>query len=209
MTQASQPTPRGRPKSESKKAQIYQCASSLFLEHGYDGVSMDQVADAAGVSKQTVYAHFSSKEALFSACVRNKCQAHVLSEEALDPKLPVESVLTNLVNEFSQLFHSDEGIKLKRLLHAHAESNPRLSEMFYDAGPALIKSLLENYLSGQVQIGVLDIDDVPTAAQQLIHMIQGEHLMRATLNVPGGPTESQNQDYLDSCVRLFLKAYRA
>ncbi|MEM6574701.1 MAG: TetR/AcrR family transcriptional regulator [Pseudomonadota bacterium] len=207
--QASAPAPRGRPKSASKKEQIYVSASRLFLEKGYDGVSMDLVAENAGVSKQTVYSHFSNKEALFSACVRNKCAAHELSAEALDPALPVEDVLKNLIDQFNALLHSDEAIRLKRLLHTHAETNPRLSAIFYDVGPAMMKSSLEDYLQGQVAHGTLVIEDVPTAARQLLYMIQGEHLMRATLNVPGGPTEEDNQAYLEACISMFLKCYRA
>lgn len=205
---AVSPAPRGRPKSTTKKELIYSAASALFLENGYDGVSMDQVADAAGVSKQTVYSHFANKEALFSACVRHKCSAHELSDEALDPALPVEQVLANLVTQFNELLHSEEAIKLKRLLHAHAESNPRLAEMFYEVGPAMMTRSLEAYLHGQVQRGVLDMSDVPTAARQLLHMIQGEHLMRATLNVSGGPSEADNQRYIENCLELFLNAYR-
>ncbi len=200
---------RGRPKSTSKKTQIYHAASNLFLEHGYDGVSMDLVAERAGVSKQTVYSHFASKETLFSACIRYKCADHELDDADLDPSLPVDQVLTKLVGKFNDLFHSDEAIKLKRLLHAHAESNPRLSEIFFEAGPALMIQSLERYLQSQVERNVLRIDDIPTAARQLLYMIQGEHLVRATLNVSGGPSAQSNQQYLDACVDLFLKAYSA
>ncbi|MFK7956263.1 MAG: TetR/AcrR family transcriptional regulator [Lysobacterales bacterium] len=209
MTNTSAAPSRGRPKSASKKTQIYRTASDLFLEHGYDGVSMDQVAERAGVSKQTVYSHYASKEALFSACIRNKCADHELYDGALDPALPVALVLKNLVGRFNDLFHSDEAIKLKRLLHGHAESNPRLSEIFFEAGPAMMMQSLEHYLQTQVEREVLLIDDISTAARQLLYMIQGEHLMRATLNVSGGPSDNDNQQYLDACVALFLKAYSA
>ncbi len=44
--------------------------SSLFSVHGYDGVSMRRIADAAGVSKANIYHHFASKEALYFAIMR-------------------------------------------------------------------------------------------------------------------------------------------
>ena len=49
----------------AKAVAIMQAAKALFLEHGFGAVSMDQIARQAGVSKATVYAHFTSKEKLF------------------------------------------------------------------------------------------------------------------------------------------------
>lgn len=48
---------------------IREAAAALFLEKGYQGTSMDDVAAAAGVSKQTIYTHFANKEVLFADLV--------------------------------------------------------------------------------------------------------------------------------------------
>ena len=53
--------------SEQKHLDILEAASNLFKECGFSDVSMDAIADRAGVSKRTVYNHFGSKEALFEA----------------------------------------------------------------------------------------------------------------------------------------------
>ena len=61
------------------KAQLIICAArEAFLEKGYDGVSMDEVASRAGVAKQTVYARYTSKDALFLAVVES-LQGRMLS----------------------------------------------------------------------------------------------------------------------------------
>ena len=52
-------------RSARKRRAIVEAATTLFLENGYRGTSMDQIAAVARVSKQTVYKHFSDKEALF------------------------------------------------------------------------------------------------------------------------------------------------
>lgn len=200
---------RGRPKSEEKREAIYRSATELFLTNGYDGVSMDQVAECAGVSKQTVYSHFDSKEALFADCVRNRCVAHSVGTDLLDAARPVGETLRSFAHHFSQLLLSEEAIRLKRLLCAQAEANPRLSELFYEAGPQAIKDSLERYLNSQVAAGKLQIDDVPTACRQLVYMVQGERVMRQLMNVPGGPDHDQHERYVDQCVDLFLSAYGA
>jgi AcrR family transcriptional regulator len=52
-----------------KREQILQGAIQVFLQRGYAGTSMDQVATIANVSKQTIYSHFQDKEGLFTALI--------------------------------------------------------------------------------------------------------------------------------------------
>ena len=52
-----------------KRKVILEGAVKVFTENGFDASSMDRIAEVAGVSKRTVYNHFSSKEILFQAIV--------------------------------------------------------------------------------------------------------------------------------------------
>src|SRR5579859_5012988 len=65
-TAARRPRRAGRLAS---KGAIREAAAALFLEKGYQGTSMDDVAAAAQISKQTIYTHFASKEELFADLV--------------------------------------------------------------------------------------------------------------------------------------------
>src|SRR5919204_3939297 len=66
-------------RSSRKRRAIIEAATSAFLDHGFRGTSMDAVAAAAGVSKQTVYQHFGDKQRLFRELVASTVQ------EASDP----------------------------------------------------------------------------------------------------------------------------
>ena len=55
---------RGRPRSEKARAAIVSAAAALLLERGLGGVSMDAVAERAGVSKATIYRWWRTKETL-------------------------------------------------------------------------------------------------------------------------------------------------
>ena len=64
------PNGPGRPKDPAKRKAILEAAETLFLRNGYDGSSMDAIAAEAGVSKLTVYSHFTDKETLFAFAVK-------------------------------------------------------------------------------------------------------------------------------------------
>lgn len=56
-------------RSEEKRRAILDAAEALFLEAGFAAANMDEIARGAGVSKQTIYAHFGTKDDLFAAVV--------------------------------------------------------------------------------------------------------------------------------------------
>jgi Transcriptional regulator len=53
--------------------QILQAAGRLFAENGFEGVSVNAIAEAAGVSKANVFHHFASKESLYLALLKQAC----------------------------------------------------------------------------------------------------------------------------------------
>ena len=63
-------TPNSESRSDRSRKTLLLAATAVFLEKGYDGTSMDDVAARAEVSKPTVYKYFSDKEQLFAAIVR-------------------------------------------------------------------------------------------------------------------------------------------
>src|SRR6201994_3807762 len=56
----------------SKRRQILDGASKVFMELGFDGASMGEIARAAGVSKGTLYVYFADKNRLFEAIVEEE-----------------------------------------------------------------------------------------------------------------------------------------
>ncbi len=72
MSRASLPSmEKPLSRTDRKRQAILDAATAVFLQHGFLGTSMDEVAARAAVSKQTVYKQFASKEALFIGMVRN------------------------------------------------------------------------------------------------------------------------------------------
>jgi TetR/AcrR family transcriptional repressor of mexJK operon len=199
---------KGRPKSEEKRQQILRAAEDLFTKHGFEGVSMDLVAEQASVSKQTVYSHFQNKEKLFSATISQACVANMLSAAFIDESKPCEDMLLEIARRFIHLLLSEGAIKIYRLAIGNAEQHPHLAQLFYRAGPQHTIRTVADYLARQRDIGTLNITDAHQAACQFLAMIEGDMVIKAMLNVGNALEEpAQVEDYLKNCVALFITAY--
>ncbi|MGI8802256.1 MAG: TetR/AcrR family transcriptional regulator [Solirubrobacteraceae bacterium] len=83
-TAAERPA-RSRVPRPVREREMLEVAGQLFGERGYHNVSMDEIAQAAGVSKPMVYAYFESKEGLFLACVELATTELVATVEEVTP----------------------------------------------------------------------------------------------------------------------------
>lgn len=93
--------------SDERIPQILDAAALIFSQYGIDGASMNQIADASGVSKATIYYYFENKDALILALVRRLFDADqpglariVASDEPVEDRLRAYSVdLVRLLDE--------------------------------------------------------------------------------------------------------------
>ncbi len=196
-----------RTKSEEKRQQILSAASELFLNSGFDRVSMDQVALKSGVSKQTVYSHFGSKEDLFSATISHRCADDKLTNDLFDINRPIHDILQGLAKHFTTLVMSKEAISIFRVCIADAPQRADVAKLFLEAGPQRLTQLFTDYLTKQNQLGKLHIDNPHFAAQQFLFMIKAEAYLLRALEQPDDHNIEQLSDYLDSCIAMFEKSY--
>ena len=64
----------GRLTAEQRRGQLFAVALELFAQRGYRATTMDDIAEAAGVTKPLLYQHFSSKRALYLELVDSIAQ---------------------------------------------------------------------------------------------------------------------------------------
>ncbi len=70
-------------------------------------------------------------------------------------RVPVESVLLNIARGFHILINSDESVNLHRLIMALGSQDPKLSQIFFEAGPQRMLTEMERLLSKIHQSGAL------------------------------------------------------
>jgi AcrR family transcriptional regulator len=71
---AARKMPRGRMTAAERREQLIAIARHAFAERGYDGVSVEEIAARAAVSKPVVYEHFGGKEGLYAVVVDREVQ---------------------------------------------------------------------------------------------------------------------------------------
>lgn len=199
----------GRPKDPEKRAAILDAAKRLFPLRGFDGVSMDAIAAEAGVSKLTVYSHFSDKDTLFAETVKAKCEEQ-LPESVFRPEPgrgPMREQLRAIATGFHSLILSPESVSFYRMMAAQGDSNGKLAELFYAAGPKRILEAFEAFLTAANRAGSLDVPEPRRAAGHFFCLIKGEAHMRQLIGCPLCGSDCEGPEHIESVLELFLRAY--
>jgi len=154
-------------KNPAKREAVLGAAAAMFLKLGFSATSMGQVADAAGVSKQTIYSHFRDKEHLFAEVVAMKLQEYGIDRGApvlgADSEAPDPSAALLAVGmAFGRMSAEPNVAMVNRLIIAEARNQPEVAEMFYRNAPLrsikIVADLLRS-LRGRGLIAGMDCDE--------------------------------------------------
>lgn len=198
----------GRPKDLEKRTAILEAAKRLFPHSGFEGTSMDAIASEAGVSKLTVYSHFTDKETLFVAAIRERCQEQMPATLfSVDRTAPVRRQLEAIGHAFHALITAPESIALHRLITSGSPSAQKLAQMFWDSGPRLLHDDFEEFLRHEVADGVLDIENIWRAASQFFALIKGELHARLLCGCSQPVSQADVDSHVRATVEMFLRAY--
>lgn len=204
---AAPPPLTTRPSTLRKVRQICEAARAVFMEFGYDASSMEVIAKRAGVSKATVYAHFTNKEDLFEVLIRNECQNIRDSIYKPDPENEdVAGELRKMARNITDLFVRQDGLALYRVLVPVAPRFPHLGAIFYTEGPEIGRQTFSAYLREAERRGRLRMPDPELAAEQFVSLIRGDLDLDSTLMRAPRPAEHIDA-LVEGGVHLFLCAY--
>jgi TetR/AcrR family transcriptional repressor of mexJK operon len=199
-------------RSMRKREAILQAATELFLTREYSGTSMEDIAVAAAVSKQTVYKHFSDKLTLFREValgsvehVSRDFQSQVASvAEAPD----VPAALRDLARSYINAVMNPMLLRRRQLVLREAGRFPDLARTYYDSGPRRTIGVLSTAFARLAHRGELAIDDPRTAATQFAFLVVGEPLDTAMFRGAGRRRRRSELDALaEAGVEVFLAAY--
>ncbi|MBR9726723.1 TetR/AcrR family transcriptional regulator [Shewanella intestini] len=196
-------------RSSHKREQILTSAINLFCSNGFHNTSMDEVAKLADVSKQTVYSHFGCKDVLFAAAIESKCIEHQLSDILLDVPAEPETTLMFFAKHFGEMIVSADAITVYQACVAQADTHPQTSQLYFNAGPLHVFSLLEDYFKAVSKLGQYYFSQPRHCAVRLCLMLFGEQRIALELGIDVPFSAEDRTRYLHDTVSMFLRAYEA
>jgi AcrR family transcriptional regulator len=181
----------------SKRRQILAGARRVFMDLGFDGASMGEIARSAGVSKGTLYVYFADKNRLFEAIVEEEALEQGKVAFNFDPARDVTTTLTEFGQAYIQLLCRPGGGSATRTVMAIAERMPEVGRRFYNNVIALTIARLAAYL-----------EDRQLAATQFMQMCQASLFMPFIFQAAPAPSAERIAEVVESATRMFLAAYQ-
>ena len=201
-----------KPRAQRTRGAILAAAQRIFLSKGYVPASMDEIAEDAGVSKQTIYAHFQAKEALFLAMARTMIDAAIAARDAQAPDPAVEADIpaflrTHGLSQMKTAAHPGL-MQLRRLAIAEADRFPHFGNEVFAAGPGAAIERLAQIFARWHSAGRLQCPDPARAAGTFNWLLMGGPTSEAMLlGKPRATDEAAIAAHVDEAVRVFLSAY--
>ena len=193
----------------SKRRQILDGARKVFLNLGFDGASMGEIARASGVSKGTLYVYFADKSRLFEAIVEEESIEQGKVAFNFDPARNVETTLREFGRDYLKLLCRPGGGSAIRTVMAIAERMPEVGRRFYEKVLEKNISQLASYLAGRVKPDGLVIDDCALAASQFMMMCQASLFLPFVFQAAPAPSPDRIDAVVESATQMFLANYRA
>ena len=185
---------------------IVEAAERLFLERGFGSVTMDELAEAAGVARRTLYNQFASKEEIFrEMLLRVSGQLEDAFPPGIETRGEVEDVLRLIARMILGLHKNPEYLGFLRMVVADSRQFPWIAEEFAAVMEPQTERLVR-YLAHLTAMGILDCRNPMLAAHQFMGMLNQLSLWpwmtgRERVPVP-------EEDIIEETIRMFLQHYR-
>lgn len=193
----------------AKRRQILDGARHVFMDKGFDGASMGEIARNSGVSKGTLYVYFADKNRLFEAIVEQECveQAKYAKTISLGDG-DVASALIAYGIDYMKLLGRPQGGSAVRTVMAIAERMPDVGRRYYEHVPAAWIHKLAQWLEIRVKARELAIEDCELAAAQFILACQATLFLPFVFQVTTPPSAERIEHVVRGATEMFLAAYR-
>lgn len=202
----SEPRKVGRPRDPAKHAAIVEAARTAFFARGFHAATIEDIAQAAGVSKVTVYSRFGDKETLFEEVIRAESARIAAMFEA---EMAAGTTLEEQLNAFGVALagfkFSKEHLAVERVLMNEIAQIPALAQRFFAAGPQLCMGRLNQAIGEAVARREIEVDDPVLAADDLIGLWLGAGDLEIKLGLAPLPDAEAVRRRVHRATRLFLK----
>jgi AcrR family transcriptional regulator len=203
-------TARRVPRGDRRRAELAAVAERTFLKYGFSETTMQMIASEAGSSKETLYRHFSSKDALFTELINARAAAIAGPQSSLASDAAPEQALMELGTGLMRLLIADDAMFLLRIVIAEAHRAPNLGRILYQHGPGMTLQRLTDYLRAATRRGQLRCKDPQQAAKLFLGSVTSHYHLLGLIGKPAkGITAAEMRLHVRAAVDMFLSHYAA
>ncbi|MEQ1755462.1 MAG: TetR/AcrR family transcriptional regulator [Micropepsaceae bacterium] len=196
------------PATSPVRERIIEASADLFRQNGYD-VSMDAIAQAADVSKQSLYNHFGSKEELFKSIVTLRSAAMRAPLTASGPDREPREVLLDVARQYYALAFNPRSMGFLRTIVSASQRFPDIGADFYDVGPKQTLEVLIEWMEREERLGRLNTRNPRLAAEHFLSLLLGHIQTRGLLGLETGTSEADLEERAAFCADAFMRAFGA
>ncbi len=183
-------------------------AERVFLERGFSSTTMQMIASQAGGSKETLYRHFKSKEALFAEVVGQRAARISGPESAFAQDEAPETALFGLGISLLRMMTRRDSALLFSLVVAESSRSPKLGAIFYTHGPDATLKRLTRYLRAAHARDELRCQEPMRAARLFLGAVVALHHLRCLIGQPSAAvSEAVMRRHVQGAVTMFLARY--
>ncbi|HTR12946.1 MAG TPA: TetR/AcrR family transcriptional regulator [Roseiarcus sp.] len=207
----------GRPRREfagEVEERILDAATKVFLERGFEGATIDELAEEARAGKPTIYARFPNKEALFAAVVARKVQENTRPESIAASGSTAEERLKGLATAIVGKTLAPDALGLMRVTLAEARRFPDLassvSRMARERGvEAVARTLGELATTKDTgRLPAFTPDRLASTARRFLDAIMLPMIIRALFGEDPASLRAEIDSHVSQSVAFFLAACR-
>ena len=184
-------------------------ANRLFLERGFDAVSLDDIVNHAGGSKASIYKYFGNKLGLFTAICdyrrdqffKNICMPFNADSDNL------RCYLIQTLMNFKQYLVVPENAAFLRLILEQTQRSPELALYIHEQGPKHIQMAISCALTKADEMGIIECKQ-PVYSAQLYFGIIRDIEWRVLMNIHIAEDDQETLNYINYCVDRFLDGHQ-
>lgn len=191
-----------------RRAALLDAANRLFLERGFDQVSLDDLVAEIGGSKAAIYQYFGNKQGLLVALAEFRCQRFA-DEYELPTTLggrSIGEVLFIIARNLYQAFTRPDNIAFMRLIIQESQRDPHIAELAYNAGPRRGLNNTANLLQEATALGQIECPQ-PFESAVLFLGILRHAQWRLLVGLAPLEPELNSDSFLRYLVERFLAAH--
>lgn len=193
---------------EKRRRAIITAARSLFLEKGYDAVSLNEIVRHSGGSLSTLYALFENKAGLLGAIVAdNRFGGHLRIAALIAGGGPPRQLLRAIAENLHAKFMEAETVGMIRLVMGEALRDPSIARIVYDVAHRPTLDQLSHLFDHWNEHGIARIPDAMLAAEFFMSLVIHTAQTHALFGDPCQRPRPSIEASLDAATALFLNGY--